>query len=358
VATTGGIDSSDIRDLMIESVERRFGLRCPPACTLARAFGLEVRRNGEQMPRRFVGPRLRLHISPNSAAVHPLSKRDDPYLDLLKKCLTRYIFPDTYRPMHRPSRAGHWVAWSLYPVIATILRHKGLRLYRYANFDPAERAEGRDWPSEADTMIGLKRLDNLHACIEDVIRDQIPGDFIETGVWRGGACIFMRAALNVYEDRTRKVWVADSYEGLPRPNAHYPEDADDLHWTMSHTLAVSLEQVQANFSRYGLLDERVQFLKGWFKDTLPIAPIERLAILRLDGDMYSSTMQALVSLYPKLSTGGFVIIDDYGAVQACRKAVIDFREINNVNDPIRRIDWCGVYWRKGCRYANLQPDSA
>jgi O-methyltransferase len=156
----------------------------------------------------------------------------------------------------------------------------------------------------------------------------------------------MRAALNIYGDQTRKIWVADSFEGLPRPDDRYQQDAGDLGWTLNDTLAVSLGQVKANFSRYGLLDERVRFLEGWFKDTLSTAPVERLAILRLDGDMYSSTMDALVYLYPKLSRGGFAIIDDYGAVEACRKAVTDFRESNKINDPILPIDWTGVYWRK------------
>jgi O-methyltransferase len=140
-------------------------------------------------------------------AAKMLSKLDDPYLGLLKKCLTRYIFPDNYRPIHRPSRAKYPFAWMLYSALAPILERKGLKLCRYVNFDPIARSEGKDWPLEADTMIGLKRLDNVHACIEAVICDQIPGDFIETGVWRGGACIFMRAALNTYGDQTRKIWV-------------------------------------------------------------------------------------------------------------------------------------------------------
>lgn len=276
-----------------------------------------------------------------TATTGTLSKLEDPYLDLLKKCLTHYIFPSNYRPLHRPSRDNHLIAWLFYPAVAVITKR-----YRYEKFDPIARSEGKDWPSEADTMIGLKRLDNLHACIEAVIRDQVLGDFIETGVWRGGACIFMRAALNVYGDQTRRIWVADSFEGLPKPDGRYQQDKGDIFWIFNHALAVPLAQVKANFSRYGLLDERVRFLKGWFKDTLPTAPIERLAILRLDGDMYSSTMDALTNLYPKLSSGGFAIVDDYGAVAACRKAVTDFRESNQISDPILPIDWTGVYWRK------------
>jgi O-methyltransferase len=279
------------------------------------------------------------------------SDQAQPYLDLMKKCLTRYIFPDTYRPLQRPSRAKHPVAWSLYPPLVKAFAKRGLRLYRGAAFSPADRAEGRDWPADADTMIGLRRLDNLQSCIEQVLEDDVPGDFIETGAWRGGACIFMRAALNAYRDGSRQVWVADSFEGLPKPDGRYRQDEGDLHWTQSDSLGVSLDRVKDNFVRYGLLDERVHFLKGWFKDTLPTAPIERLAVLRLDGDMYSSTMDALVNLYPKLSVGGFVIVDDYFAIEGCRKAVDDFRAGERIEAAAVRIDWTGVYWRRSAQGA-------
>ena len=109
---------------------------------------------------------------------------------------------------------------------------------------------------------------------------------------------------------------------------------------------MSLDQVKANFARYDLLDDRVQFLKGWFKDTLPHAPISRLAVMRLDGDLYESTMDALTALYPKLSPGGYVIIDDYGAINACRQAVHDFRNTHGIEDPIQEVDWTGAYWRR------------
>src|SRR5262249_7246717 len=157
-----------------------------------------------------------------------------------------------------------------------------------------------------------------------VITHEVPGDFIETGIWRGGACIMLRAVLAAYDVTDRIVWCADSFEGLPPPDAEkYPADAGDRHHTFA-PLAVSLEEVKSNFERYGLLDERVKFLKGWFKDTLPSAPIGKLALLRLDGDMYESTMDALVALYDKVVPGGAVIVDDYGAVEGCRRAVSDF----------------------------------
>ena len=142
-----------------------------------------------------------------------------------------------------------------------------------------------------------------------MIQNQIPGDFIETGVWRGGACILMRAVLNAYGVKDRRVWVADSFQGVPPPDLKkYPADVDSMYHTFED-LSVSFETVQRNFKKYGLLDHQVVFLKGWFKDTLPTAPMERLAVLRLDGDLYESTMIALQSLYPKLSAGGYVIID-------------------------------------------------
>lgn len=211
---------------------------------------------------------------------------------------------------------------------------------------PELRNEGRDWPRLAHTMTGVKRMKSLQFCVEDVLAREVPGDFIETGVWRGGSCIFMRGILKAHNVRDRKVWVADSFEGLPPPDtAKYPADAGDtLH--MYDQLAIPMEEVAENFRRYGLLDDQVVMLKGFFKDTLPTAPIEQLAIARLDGDMYESTMDALTSLYPKLSDGGYLIIDDF-ALPGCNKAVHDFRAAHGISDPMEVIDWTGMYWQKG-----------
>lgn len=216
----------------------------------------------------------------------------------------------------------------------------------YDHVDPQVRIEGRDWPQRAYTMIGLKRLDNLQHCIEDILINNIPGDLIETGIWRGGAAMFMRAVLKAYDVSDRNVWAADSFEGLPLPDIEkYPGDTGDFHHQF-RDLAVSLEEVKANFQRFGLLDENVYFLKGWFRDTIPHAQIDQLAVLRLDGDMYESTMEVLLQLYPKLSTGGYVIVDDYGAVAGCRKAVDDYRQINGIQEELNWIDWTGIYWQR------------
>lgn len=266
------------------------------------------------------------------------------YLDLMKQCLTRYIAPERYRPVAPPATS---LSGKVVRPVQKLLRGAGMVLARPVQFDPEVRKTGRDWPSEAETMIGLDRLSNIEKCVIDVLRNGVPGDLIEAGVWRGGAAIFMRAILAAYRDSTRCVWVADSFEGLPKPNADlYPQDKGDPHWTMTEQLGVSLEEVQANFARYGLLDDQVRFLKGWFRDTLPGLPAAQLAVMRLDGDMYESTMDALRALYPRLSVGGYVIVDDYFHLDACRAAVTDYRAEHGIQDPVQQADWNAAFWKR------------
>jgi hypothetical protein len=269
----------------------------------------------------------------------------DLYLDLMERCLLNMIYPQSEEAQSVATHSGSRV--NLARALLSGEEGCGGHISATKSGDHLGRMEGRVWPIVAHTMIGLKRLDNLRFCVDDVITNGVRGDLIETGVWRGGAAIFMRAMLKAYNVTDRCVWVADSFEGLPPPNTgKYPHDANSrLH--ESRELAVSLEQVQANFERYGLLDSQVRFLKGWFCDTLPAAPIERLAVLRLDGDMYQSTMDALVSLYPKVSQGGYIIVDDYGCIPACRQAVHDYRSANDITEEIRDIDWTGIFWQKG-----------
>jgi O-methyltransferase len=268
---------------------------------------------------------------------------EELYLDLLKKCLTRYDMGERYEAFELPR--GSWRR-RLYAPFRCFLASRQLELVRTKRVDLQARAEGRDWPLEAETMIGLRRLEHLQDCVRDVLRRHVPGDLIETGVWRGGASIFMRAVLKVHGDAARVVWVADSFQGLPPPDVRrYPADAGDRLWTFPQ-LAIPLEQVKANFARYGLLDDQVRFVVGWFRDTLPTIPAERFAVLRLDGDLYESTMDALRHLYPKLSVGGYVIIDDYGAIPACKAAVEDFRAEHAIGDKLEAIDWTGVFWQR------------
>ena len=207
------------------------------------------------------------------------------------------------------------------------------------------RRDGRDWPKNGYTMIGELRLMNIRNCIEEVVRDKVAGDFLEAGVWKGGAAMFMKACLNFYGDRERSIFLADSFMGLPPPKDLYPADKNDTHHTFK-ALAVSKQEVKSNFQKFNLFDDRIKFIEGWFDETLYKAPIESLAILRLDGDMYESTWITLDALYDKVADGGFIIVDDYGYIESCRKAVHDFFEKKSINPAITPIDWTGVFWRK------------
>lgn len=210
-------------------------------------------------------------------------------------------------------------------------------------WEPAHFA--RNFIEFSHSMIGRKRIDNIQYCIEHILADAIPGDFIETGVWRGGATIFMRGMLAAHGVKDRTVWVADSFEGVP-PSS-YPQDMGiNLDKASLPIIAVSLEKVKGLFERYNLLDEQVRFLQGWFKDTLPNAPIERLSLLRLDGDLYESTMDALNALYDKVTVGGYIIVDDYNAVKSCKVAVQEFRQTRQIEDELMTVDDACVFWRK------------
>ena len=274
-------------------------------------------------------------------------KRDPAllYLDIMKKALSFSLWEEAGIPIEVFNYKRSLLKRLFVYTLSRLLRLAGLRIYKELNVSEEQKYEGMVWPMKADTMIGLKRLDNIQFCVENVLKDNIQGDLIETGVWRGGACIFMRAILAAYGITDRRVFVADSFEGLPKPDEkEYPQDKEDKLW-IERFLSVSKEEVENNFRRYGLLDEQVVFLKGWFKDTLPSAPIEKLSVMRLDGDMYQSTMESLTYLYPKLSDGGYCIIDDY-SLKGCKAAVDDFRAKNGIKNTLCRIDWTGVYWRK------------
>ena len=153
----------------------------------------------------------------DNASVCDMNNPRELYIDLIKKILANTIYEDD--AFHIP-------------------------------YDFSRREVGQDHPKIAHTMIGLKRLNNIHYCLEQIIANNIPGDCIETGVWRGGATILMRAILKAYNDNTRRVWVADSFEGLPLTNPDkYPADKGyDLFHDMPH-LVVSLDAVKNNFRK-------------------------------------------------------------------------------------------------------------
>lgn len=268
------------------------------------------------------------------------------YLTLLKNCLLdlHRIGQPEYVPII--SNKNRKITMAVMIWLNKILKPFDISICKIKNPTLEQRRNGRDWPGYADTMIGEKRLDNIGQLINNICFYSIPGDFIETGVWRGGASIFMKGSLNHWkyqEDENRKIYVCDSFEGLPKPE-HGKDRGSTFH--LQHELAVPLEVVKYNFEKYGLLDDNVVFVKGWFKDTLHKIEAEKFALIRLDGDMYASTMDALNALYHKLSIGGYIIIDDYGSVPQCKLAVDEYRAEHGIEDEMIDIDGEGVYWRK------------
>jgi O-methyltransferase len=263
---------------------------------------------------------------------------EEQYLKLLRTCLTRSFSEPGYAEIPKNTRTLlKSTRYAGYSLIQGMLKPLHLSLVQ------TNRPSG-------ETMMGMGALENLHSCMKHVLADSVEGDFVETGVWRGGGTIYMRGFLKAYRDQHRKVWVADSFEGLPKPKDEYEADKGSQLWA-SEYLAVSVDQVRKNFAFYDLLDDRVCFLKGFFSDTMPKAPIDRIAVLRLDGDMYESTIVVLKHLYPKLSAGGFVIVDDYGMLPECNRAVEDYRKSLNITDPLQIIGYVngaplGAYWRK------------
>jgi O-methyltransferase len=200
------------------------------------------------------------------------------------------------------------------------------------------RAAGMDWPLQGLTMVGLNRLDDLQSCVEAVVADDVKGDLIEAGSWRGGASMLMRATLDSLGADERTVWVADSFQGFPQPDRQEGLNVVDF-------LSVPQEEVEANFARFGL-DAGVRFVPGFFEETMSGLEGGQWSIVRLDGDTYEATWVTLVSLYPGLSRGGYLIVDDYGALEECRRAVDDFRTRHGIEEPLEKVDWTCVRWRR------------
>ena len=272
-------------------------------------------------------------------------KKQELYLELIKNVLTYSVWPEPPVPISLFNDSRSPVIRWIVSLISRVLHFWNFILVKNMKYTEKERSEGKIWPLYAHTMVGIKRLDNLQYCIETVLDKDIEGDFIEAGVWRGGTCIFMKAILRAYNINNRKIFVADSFQGLPKPDrSKYPLDENDR-FHIHKYLSVKREDVVNNFSLYNLLDDQVIILDGWFNETLPNAPIKELAILRIDADMYGSTMEVLQHLYPKLTKGGFCIIDDY-ALPGCQKAVNDYRRDNSIGSQVREIDWTGIFWQK------------
>eukprot|EP01084_Bolivina_argentea_P130527 230419_1 len=274
----------------------------------------------------------------NKMKKQQLSVEFDTYCDLLKRTLTGYVYPE---------------AGGVRP---------GRNIKRIA-FNAAKRWGGRDWPYVGHTMIGMKRLSSLQEILLNITQknNNIAGDFLEAGVWRGGTCIFARIVLNILGEYMRKVWVFDSFEGLP-PNTYQKDINSHMKWDSTPYLEVSLETVKSNFKSYGLdvNDIRhIQFVKGFFNESMSlvynkIINVESLAILRMDGDMYESSIDILFNVWHLVSIDGVIIVDDWFGFPA-QLAVKDFFSWHNVSLPfIHKVDELSVYFTKEATWKNIK----
>ena len=276
--------------------------------------------------------------------VHSFS---NDYLGLLKMVLTRYGLepPVRYTPFtFERNDFRDPLKFFLAKHAQRFFESRGRLVFaRPEKFDQSQRLLGLDWPHEAETMIGVKRLEQFHHALHTCDNEKVRGDILEAGVWRGGAVIFAAAYLSSENPFSRRVIAADSFDGLPPPDPRYPVDIGDLHSTVDF-LRVSEAEVRANFRKFGISTDLVDFLPGWFEDTLPGLKNRDLAILRMDGDMYSSSTHILSALFDRVSPGGFIIVDDY-ALKGARAAVHDFLSTRGLSPKIVDIDGSGAYFR-------------
>ncbi|HEY2317549.1 MAG TPA: TylF/MycF/NovP-related O-methyltransferase [Solirubrobacteraceae bacterium] len=216
----------------------------------------------------------------------------------------------------------------------------------------AHRREGKDWPLDGLTMVGLARLGDLQRCVETIVAEGVPGDLIEAGAWRGGASILIRATLDSLGAAERTLWVADSFRGFPPADENAAAASSDreleAHLSRIGYLAPSLDTVRQYFARFGV-DGGVRFVPGFFEETMDGLRGGSWALIRLDADTYRATRLSLEALYDGLAPGGYVIVDDYFhpyLPDSCRRAIDEFREGRGIEDPVEQIDWNGARWRK------------
>lgn len=211
--------------------------------------------------------------------------------------------------------------------------------------------DGSSWPpGKALTMVGMRRLNNIYMIIRRIIENNINGDIIEAGCWRGGAMMFARTILNAYNQKNRKVYMSDSFSGIPpMTDSKYEKDK------AAHKLDIlnknPVEDVYKMLKILNLESSTI-VVKGFFNETLDKIPARSFSLIRLDGDTYISTMQAITSLYPKLSIGGYIIIDDYLDWVGCKDAISDYRKKHKIEEEIIEVFHekgeikRGVYWEK------------
>lgn len=202
-----------------------------------------------------------------------------------------------------------------------------------------KRGIGEDWPKVGHTMIGHARIQQLKDALEEVILNGIPGDVCELGVWRGGAMIYAKGWLNANGVIDRKVILFDAFAPI---KSYGRNDKVDF-------LTVTLPEVQHNFDKYGLADDKVVYVKGFFKDSLPTFldqfPETQIAILRIDANYYDSYEDAMMHLYPKVPIGGIIIFDEV-RFTAVMWWFVTFRQTHGLPEELIHIDHYSAWFRK------------
>lgn len=231
-------------------------------------------------------------------------------------------------------------------------------------------------PPHSIAMAGFARLASVAAMISQIKLKGLKGGYLEAGVWKGGVTVLAAAALQVHALGERAVYLCDSFEGLPAPRngSARPDEGYYSRGAYKKKLSIGEEKAMASFARFGVPTDSVVTVKGFFVQSLPalreqlLARKERLAILRLDGDMYDSTVDTLYNLYDLLEVGGFAVVDDFGwyhganmrlrgpaskgkskSLYGCKDAVMDFRALHGIEDDehaMHNIDGTGAWWVK------------
>lgn len=240
---------------------------------------------------------------------------------------------------------------SLTKVIKKCVRSAGFEIRRYmpADFDTADQEVIRK--VQPYTMTSLERIYALCHAVRYVVKNGIPGDMVECGVWRGGSMMAVAYTLMAMGDTTRNLYLFDTYEGMTEPSekdinrngrpARLKWQTRQTQNGINHWCYASLEDVKQNMSLTGYPAERIHYVKGKVEETLPHPDIETIAVLRLDTDWYESTRAEMVHLFPRLTPGGILLLDDYGNWQGARQAVDEYLEENRVKLYLSRIDSSG-----------------
>lgn len=197
------------------------------------------------------------------------------------------------------------------------------------------------------TMTSVESLFYTYNATKYVIENNIPGDFVECGVWKGGNTMMVALTLMEFKERGRNIYLYDTFEGMSEPtnkDISYKDENANIVWAQSqkdnHTdwCYSPIDEVKNNLYSTGYPKEKLFFIKGKVEDTIPETVPEKISVLRLDTDWYKSTYHELFHLYPLLTKNGFLIIDDYGYWQGAREAVNEYVKENNIKIFMNRLD--------------------